>query len=459
MNLRASETQPAGKHFLELSVLIFMFACLLVPNIGVGPDLNLPIEVLLLPVVYYIYLLLVCMHTVRPLRISCLQVFGACFSLSVLVSISYASTYLHHPPLIRDYYDVLKVWVPVLFFTLAYEADLSERALRRFLRVLGFATLLMCLYGWAQFLNVPGIARLNPYYSGGEHHDLGLEFGKRVYSTQGNPNVLGQFLSCALICYALTFLSKFGNRSGSAIVALAITSTLVLTGSRYALIISVFGLLLVLWLALSGRKRTMKLGSVAFLLVVLVSMFIATQKTDYQASSRFQELAHPTEVQSLRDRLDVLWGDAFRYFESSPVFGHGPAKSLFTGVWTDSEYLDVLKSYGMSGFTFYFAIHLWVLIQLWRGLRAHRLRGRQTGDLYSGDLFLVRLGFVFIVAGLAMNIGMSTYFNWRFSTFVWLLLGLAVRRAHTIERLYSRHSEAISKSVTFLGFSTSVSPL
>jgi hypothetical protein len=436
--LKNPSSTTIGGGFLELSVFLLLAASLLFPSIQIGSDLKLPVEVLLLPALLYIYFLLVCMGSVSPLIVRRIHVLGALLSFSVLVSIIYGSVHFHHLLLTRDYYDAVKVWLPVLVFTIAWEADFDEQAARRFLTVLGIATLLVCLYGWAQFLDLPGSDKLNLYYSGGEHHDIGLKLERRVYSTQGNPNVLGQFLSCALICYVLTFVSKFGSQIGNGMIILAITSTLVLTGSRYALIVSSCGVLLVFGLTLSERKCTLKLISSTFLLAILVWTFMVTQKADKDATSRFQELSHPTDVQSLRDRVDVVWMDALKYFESSIVFGHGPAKAIFTGVFTDSEYLDVLKSYGIIGFGFYFSIHLWVLIQLWKGLRAHRLRGSMVREAFGPDLLLVRLGFVLILAGLAMNIGMATYFNWKFNTFFWLILGLAVRAAYRLEQCYRR---------------------
>ena len=445
-----------AKSLLALSVFVLMAAVLLCPGIRLGPDFTLPVEVLLLPAVAYLYFLLVCMGSARPLRVQLFHVFGALFSFSVLVSMLYGSTHFHYVLLIRDYYEVPKMWLPVLFFTVAYEADLNDRAMRRLLTVLGFATLLVCLYGWAQFLDLPGINKLNPYYSGGEHHDLNLQINKRVYSTLGNPNVLGQFLSCVFVCYTLTFLSKVGNRIGSAIIVMTIASTIVLTGSRYALIVSSFGLLFVLGLTLSGAGRAVKLVSFSFLLGILVWSFMATQKTAMEATRRFQELSHPTEVGSLRDRLDLLWIDAFKYFESSPALGHGPAKTIFTGVWTDSEYLDVLKNYGINGFVFYISMYLWVLLQLWRGLRIHRSWRRQMGETFIENLLFVRLGFVLILAALIMNIGMTTYFDWQFNTFFWLIMGLTVRSAHNIEDLYIRLPRDISQPAVALDFRTRV---
>jgi O-antigen ligase len=438
MSYRIPERQSViGRHFLQLSVLVLLVACLLTPSISVSADMKLPLEVFLLPLILYLYFLLVCIRKARPPRACFVHICGALLSLSILVSIFYGSTYLHHALLIRDYYDSVKVWLPVLFFTIAYQADFDEQATRRFLAVFSVATLLICLYGWAQFLDARVADKLNFYYLGGEHHDIDLQLERRVYSTFGNPNVLGQFLSCALICYVLVYVSRFGSRIKSAAITLAIITGLVLTGSRYALIVSLGSMLLVLLLTLDEPKRTVRLASSTLLLVSLAFAFVMTQKVDRDATNRFQELSNPAEIQSLRGRTDVLWMDALAYFEISPVLGHGPAKVVFTEV-TDSEYLDVLKSYGILGFSFYFAMHLWVLIQLWRGLRVNRLSGGRIDELFRADLLLVRLGFVLILAGLAMNIGMATYFNWKLGSFFWLVLGLTVRAAHRMEHCRCR---------------------
>jgi O-Antigen ligase len=448
-----------AERFLELSVLVLLIACLLSPSIQLGSDLKLPLDVLLLPIILYVYFLLVCMRSAPPFSVRLFHIFGALFSFSVLLSMFYGSTHFHYPRLARDYYDVVRVWLPVLFFTIAYQADLRDSGLRRLLTILSFATLLICLYGVAQFLDLPLVDKINPYYSGGEHHDMGLRSDRRVYSTLGNPNVLGQFLSCVFMCYTLKFLSKVGSRLRSAIIVLAVVSTLVLTGSRYALIVSSLGLILVLGMTLGGARRAIRFVSASVLLGLLAWSFTVTKTTDKEAASRFEELAHPTEVNSLRDRLDFLWIDAFEYFERSPILGHGPAKTVFTGVWTDSEYLDILKSYGINGFIFYFSMYLWIVIQLRRGLSIGRPSCRHTDDVIcpSTDLFFVRFGFGLILAALIMNVGMTTYFNWQFNTFFWLIMGVAVRSAHTVELFYySSHFHDISKAAIPQDLSASV---
>jgi hypothetical protein len=91
-----------AKSLLALSVFVLMAAILLCPGIHFGPDFTLPVEVLLLPAVAYLYFLLVCMGSARPLRVRLFHAFGALFSFSVLVSMLYGSTHFHYVLLIRD---------------------------------------------------------------------------------------------------------------------------------------------------------------------------------------------------------------------------------------------------------------------------------------------------------------------------------------------------------------------
>jgi len=56
-------------------------------------------------------------------------------------------------------------------------------------------------------------------------------------------------------------------------------------------------------------------------------------------------------------------------FLKSPFLGHGPAKSIFSEVITDSEYLDVLKEFGSVGFFAYLGYYLYPIFVIWAYLR------------------------------------------------------------------------------------------
>src|SRR5262249_15841406 len=156
---------------------------------------------------------------------------------------------------------------PVAFFTIAYEADLSELSLRRLLAFFSFSILLVCFYAWGQFFGLGFAYKLNPYYSMGGHIDVALEYARRVYATIGNPNVLGSLMTWAVVLFLLAALFRVGNQLRNIGIAAACLITLVMTGSRYGLLSIGLGFLLILLLvATTRRQRLTRVGGLLALL-------------------------------------------------------------------------------------------------------------------------------------------------------------------------------------------------
>jgi hypothetical protein len=420
----------------SVAVMLIFLVALNVPPIQATSDLYVRSEliVLVLCIVGYAWLLLA--GLVRPIRVNAMFAAALVFSICVVMSMIYGTDVLHHELLYRDYFEIPKAWLPALFFTVTFESQLPEKGLQRFWRFLIIPTALVCLYAWAQYFNLGVSYRLNNYFSGGEHVDLALRRYSRVYSTFGNPNVLGQFLSFSIINYTAAFLFQVGSRTRNVAVAIACLITMVLTGSRYALLATGLGLVLLVLLVVSERRSGAKMLGLLLLLGVFSYTFMTVQRNAVHAQKRFQELRHPAEVNSLRQRLDGLWQEAGDYISSSPFVGHGPAKQLFTDVFTDSEYLDILKQFGFVGLIPYLCLYLWPLRYLWKAWKASRYVSERYRVENPATLLNVRIGFVVVLMALFMNIGMFTYLNWEILGILWLLMGLCTRSAMNVVAEY-----------------------
>ncbi len=417
-------------------LLIFTLVSLsiIAPAIILNPTLPwVKAEQLLLPLVFLLYGWMLLSGSARLIRLNGMFIVGALFCFSILLSIWYGAEVLHHPVIFRDYYELPKVWLPVIFFTLALEADLSEPSLRRLLSYFAAAISLVCLYAWAQFANLGFTYKLNNLYSAGSHIDIGLRNHGRVYSTMGNANVLGQLMTWAIVAFTMSFLVRVGNRARNILVAFACLVTLAMTGSRYGLLTTAIGVAMIFALPASlNRRRLTQLGLLVLLLPAFVWAFDATVKTNQGNAQRLASLRHPLEVDSLRARLDDLWLDAANDFVRSPFVGFGPAKSFYTGVFTDSEYLDVLKEFGIIGFLPYLAYYFFPMFLLWRGLRAAKRAGPVWEERLPATFLTLRLAFVLAVTALVMNIGESTFYNQLLQAFLWLWLGLGVSCARRL---------------------------
>jgi len=427
---------PLAKTASRITVLTLLCVSVLAPAVNLYPGTpHVRVETLLLLVCGGLYAWLLLAGIAKPPRFHTIYVIAALFSFSVAVSMFYGTVGLGHAVLFRDFYEFPKAWLPAAFFVIAYEAALPEGALRRLLDALAWATAGVCLYGIAQYFSLGFTFWLNRYYSGGEHHDISLALFHRVYSTLGNPNVLGQFLTWMMLAYTLAYLFGVGSRARNLAIPLACVVTLVLTGSRYGLLATVFGLLMMIGLALAAHRSATGLATL-LLLIFTFSMVFANVKSAANATARrFDELLHPLEASSLRARLDDLWVVAGDYIAASPWVGHGPAKEIFTESYTDSEYLDVMKQYGLVGLLAYLAYYLWPLSRYAGVFRAATQLPAGIQPHIRTNLLVVGIGIEMIGTALIMNIGEFTFFNWVLLAFLWLWIGLSVRSADFIREL------------------------
>jgi O-antigen ligase len=420
-----ADRAEAGRKFLRCAVIILMPLSVLAPVIRITGDFWLKLELFLLPVVAIIYFWLVLVGMARPIGANALFAVALLFCACVLVSILYGAQVIGHRILGRDFFEIAKAIIPVLFFTLALEADLSEDSLRSLTRIMVPAMLLICAYAYGQWANMGFTAYLQPLYSGGLHDDGGLAHYRRVYSTLSNPNYLGMLMTWMVAAFALAVLLKVGNRFWNIVVLFASLASLAMTGSRYGLINTALALVLIFFLPAPSqegrrRNRSILLAAVPFLIGAFALVAISNRAT----LDRVQQLRNPLQENSLRLRLDGLWKDAGEKFAESPLVGHGPAKVIFGGVITDSEYLDILKEFGLIGFLVYLGYFLVPLAMIWSGLRRVRSIGPWLEGGRRAIYWAMCLSFIMIVTALVMNIGMSTYYNPSLLAMLWMWMGI-----------------------------------
>src|SRR5215472_1433704 len=432
------------------TVILFVCLCLLAPGLNLGNNVfTLKAEVFFLPVAVAVYGWLLLAGSVALIRFNGVMLAGFLFCLCICLSLLYGSLGLGHPFLLRDAYEIPKACLPVLFFTIGLEANLCEKSLRRVSDFLAGGLLLVCGYAWAQFFSLPFAHSLDRFYTAGEHVDWTLKALNRVYSSMGNPNVLGQLMDWSVAAFLMALFLGVGSRLRNLLVLRACFITLTMTASRYGMLGAVLDLSLILGLYLPSfrnRRRVFQLALLALSLPIFLLIFRFVESSTFGVSQRFQELRHPLQVDSLRTRLDVLWQDALAFIAASPWLGHGPAKEVFSTVVTDSEYLDVLKQFGLVGFLPYLAYFFVPLGLVFRGLRAIWLSKDRLAEHLPATSLTAHLAFVMGVTALFMNVGESTMRNAPLQGFLWLWLGLGAGAARTL----LQHSNQRSVSARLL---------
>jgi len=415
-------------------MIALICACILAPPIRFSDNFPyIRAEQLLLATVCVGYAWFSLAGYVRKIHFNGMFIIGALYAFCVTLSTWYGADMLHHQIIFRDFYQIPKVLFPVLFFTMAYEAELSEESLRTLLKYFAVATFLVCFYAWSQFANLGFTYRLNGFYSGGEHIDLLLTYVGRVYSTMANPNVLGQLMSWCLVAFTMAALSGVGNRIWNIALAFACLVTLAMTASRYGLITASLGILLIFaFPSRSGRRRTTQLVLLMVLLPVFALTFKAVATASRSGIQRIQTLEDPLHTDSLQGRLDVRWVDAAKDIARSPWIGNGSAKEFFGDIITDSEYLDTVKQFGIVGLSVYLAYYFFPLYLLWKGLKAGQRVGSELEGRIPATFLTLRLSFVMIILALAMSIGEATFTNLLLQGFLWMWMGLGARCAQTV---------------------------
>jgi hypothetical protein len=415
----------------ELAVILLMSTGVLAPGITLSADFpKMRSELFVGVAIVVVYAWMFLAGFAKLVRFHAFYLIAFVFSICVSLSIIYGAVALQHEIQLRDLYELPKAWMPVLFFSIAYEAELSEQGLKQFMNYFAIAIIFVCLFGWAQYWGL-GIARaLQPYYGDGDHNDIALLLYRRIYATLTNPNYLGQLLSWTTVAYTLGLVFDREHRLRNSFIPLICVATIALTGSRYGILATMFGLSIVVFMAVRSKRHIGRVAGLLILIGAIGVIFSATAKNSYFATKRYSELQRPMEVGSLRGRLDVLWLDAANEFVSSPWVGHGPSKKFFEDVYTDSEYLDILKWFGAFGFLAYSAYYIWPFTQLVQAMKQSRFLAFDLQERLSANLVNVRIGIALLMMALFMNIGEFTCFHLYLMCFLWGWVGLSVRSAH-----------------------------
>jgi O-antigen ligase len=438
LSLNFSLTNDAtdlGRKFLRITVIPLMLISILAPVVRLRGEFWLKPDELLLPVIALFYLWLMLAGRARPIPPNPMYAVALVFCACICLSLVYGTQVIGHPLLARNFFEFPKTVFPVLFFTLAYEADLSEKSLRTLAAILVPAVLLICLYAYGQWFNMGFTYFLQPYYSGGLHDEGSLSHYRRVYSTLSNPNTLAIFMTWVIAAFTLAALFRISRRLWMVLALIASLITLTMTGSRYGLIDTIFALILIFLLPAPTAKSKMERHTALLICIPLVlSVILVVAGTNRATLERFEMLQSPLRENSLRGRLDSAWPEAEGQFLQSPVFGHGPAKDLFTNV-TDSEYLVILKQFGIVGLIPYLCFYLVPLTMIWKGIKNVTRAGPQLEQKWRATYWGLCLGFLVPVTCLVMNIGMGSYYDTSLVAFTWMWMGIGASCANRISRL------------------------
>ncbi|XZE20406.1 O-antigen ligase family protein [Pirellulaceae bacterium SH449] len=253
------------------------------------------------------------------------------------------------------------------------------------------------------------------YFAGASFTEYKMRVGERFrFSLSGegegmNPNVYGIYLITAgwfllrdtLQGRGLRSLIFSGFRIGFAAICMILFAQQVIftTGSRKAQI----GLMLLV--GFSGfifRRRVQQSKFLSFVGVIgavalPISVFYFISESAYW--KRFENMitfavegSDSVKEVSISGRYELIL-EAFQLWSESPFFGHGfdAFRNLsFYGLYSHSNYLELLANLGVIGFVLYYWTHV-------RGLDILKNALRNRGGKNAIDVYWIAVGWIFVI--------------------------------------------------------------
>jgi O-antigen ligase len=355
-----STSTRIGAWFRSLSA-IYLLLAVLGPWISIGAARGIRPEEVLLPLMIVVYLSGTGfrLRLPKPLRLVVigLAAVAACISLSLLASISRSGG----GPVARDTLELVRVAKYAVVMVLAGYDSATARACRTWFIVLILVVVVIAFVqvvaspAWV-FRTMSAIDPSSAKFYASQNVAAGL---RRVTGSFGNPNNFGVFLSASagLLVGLLASAGKRGEGWLLSCALVAVCAAVVATQS-YTGLLALGLILLVGCVAVVLRRQYRRRALALFTAVVIVMGTFAGMLGVFGADSFVigKRLTTAKYALSTMSGRITVWTRVALNMADDPsmlVFGMGPQKESETQVAggdIDSEYVMILKRYGLIGF-------------------------------------------------------------------------------------------------------------
>lgn len=331
------------------------------------------------------------------------------FGIAIFLSIQYGRFIMGIPVSMNDYFELLKIFKLFVVVYLISNLKFSHKKLYVILYILLFSFLFSAIIGLMQFYGILGMEKITaPYFLQERIYDV----HNRMMGTFFNPNTYGTAMTIgAVVAVALIFHEK-KMRSKLILLTTAVTIAfcIALTQSRTAIVVLFFSIFLVTVSTFVKNRLSIRQLLLIITSVIIISLALASMLTD-QVLTRFLALGNIMEDMSWQMRL-LAWYFNLNLFLESIWLGWGPAKLAHTTI-VDSEYILILRRYGLIGFSAYMLTYLIPLVKSFKMLN------------YSGIKFLIgQIVFVTTIVFLIANITNPLFHEIQFMDLWAILLGV-----------------------------------
>ena len=346
------------------------------------------------------------------------------FGAAILFSTFYGRYILSVPVTGRDFFELLKVFKLLIVVVAISRFNLSESEIYKLLYVIVFSFFVSSIIGLMQYYSILGFERITaPYYFSSRLFDV----HNRMMGTFLNPNTYGSVVTLGtIVTGVLAFYEKdYGRKVLLFFLVIFFSFVIALTQSRTAIVVLALGLIILIGLnSYEGRFSIKKLVFLIVGIIITVTLFIGFLSDE--VITRLSTLSNISEDKSWQMRL-FAWYLNLSIFSESILFGWGPAKMIHTTI-VDSEYILVLRRYGIIGFGIYLFIYL---IPLYRAFLFQAKKGL-VGAL--GQIILISI-VVFFVA----NITNPLFHEIQFIDYWMILLGIFFAMKPDIDNVFGKN--------------------
>jgi O-antigen ligase len=342
-----------GAFSINRIILPLFFVAILFPSIRISgniPDPRPEFIVVAITILFLFIIHLISEKTVCMRRLPTDKWF-ILFGLSIVVSMAYSNLFMNHPIIGRDLWELFKLILYYLIFSLVANLQINTEDMRRYYLFIILIFLISAFFGFLQYINFASINQImSPYYAPTQMR--GLLVHKRITGTTANPNEFGALMVLASSLALSGGLTIEGKRLRILcwLTLPVFWTALLLTLSRTSLVSGLISMIIILLLFIRVKKITLKVKFkrlLIFLLLVCVAIIFALELMPERSLWRFSQIFTFEEASSWVARVEN-WETHFTFWKESPWFGWGPGKETM-GTVVDNEWLLILRRYGLIG--------------------------------------------------------------------------------------------------------------
>lgn len=296
-------------------------------------------------------------------------------------------------------YALAEYVAPLSILGCAALAGGNERILDRWIKSVGWAAVLVSLYGWYQYYTIPPWDAFWVRAVGFEGYLGQLEPTKMVvFSTMSERGVFGGFLSFAVIPM---ILSKRWRNGGGWVSVVVIIATILLTYVRTAII--TIGLATILFPVLNRGKNTLQIILLLCVAAVGGNYILNQTPSSGKIGERMKSIGSITEDGSFKGRIAIAnygIGALAKNPLGTGLGSTGLGGRVNTGDSDagaeigDNGYFEILFSFGIiGGACFFYAFYL-----IWKQVRIFEKLGIRSESLMAFKAIFVT-GAVALFAG------------------------------------------------------------